>query len=188
MNIRTEFSVAAALDDVWADLLDIEAVAPCVPGATLTERVSEREFRGTVTVKLGAMRMTYRGTVELTEIDEAAKTIRLTARANDARGAGSASSVVTCRLTDGDRVTVTVEADVNIAGKVAQFGRGLIQDVTDRMIKQFAQCLEEQIAGNESATVASADVGVLPVLGEVGKARATQGINAVSRLLNRRKS
>jgi len=146
MDFTNSFSVRAPLATVWEFLTDAERVTPCVPGAQLTETVDATHYKGTVKVKLGAVQMTYRGDMEM-EPNEADHTIALRARGTEARGSGGASGTVTTRLTESqDGVTqVDIESHVDVTGRVAQFGRGIMQDVANRIIKEFAQCLEQKL-------------------------------------------
>lgn len=161
MDFTNSFSVHAPLPTVWDFMLDAQRVTPCVPGAQLTETVDDTHYKGTVKVKLGAVQMTYRGDLEM-EPNEAEHTIVLRARGTETRGSGGASGTVTTRLTESEDgvTTVHMESHVDVTGRVAQFGRGIMQDVANRLTKEFAQCLEQTIqAGAQpegTATPASA--------------------------------
>ncbi|HLJ68872.1 MAG TPA: SRPBCC family protein [Chloroflexota bacterium] len=146
MEFQNSFEVNAPIDRVWRFMTDPQQVTPCVPGAELTEIVDETHYKGTVKVKLGAVQMSYRGELEM-QTDEAARTITLRARGTEARGSGGASGTVDVQLTStadsGTRVEMTSQVDVT--GRVAQFGRGIMQDVANRIIKQFVGCLESRL-------------------------------------------
>lgn len=146
MEFTNEFSVTAPIDQVWPILVDAEAVAPCVPGARITEVIDSTHYRGTVKVKLGAVQMSYRGELEM-RADEAARTITLVAKGTEARGSGGASGTFTIALapTDSGGTHVELHTQVDVTGRVAQFGRGIMQDVASRMIKEFAGCLEQKV-------------------------------------------
>lgn len=146
MEFTNTFTVSAPMDRVWSVLTNAEEVAPCVPGAQITEMVDANHFKGTVKVKLGAVQMTYRGQMELTP-DEAAHSLVLQGKGTEARGSGGASGKVTVRLTEtGDGSTqVEMVSQVDVTGRVATFGRGIMQDVANRLIKEFAQCIEQKL-------------------------------------------
>jgi uncharacterized protein len=147
VNITTSFQVAAPLATVWAHLLDVPAVARCVPGAELTEVVDESTYAGKVEVKLGPIAVGYRGRLRIEAIDEAAHEVRLRAEGNESRGRGGASATVTASLKEVDTSTeVTMVSEVAVSGIVAQFGRSAVmQEVAQRMAKRFAACLEQDL-------------------------------------------
>lgn len=155
MKLENTFSVPVPVDETWRVLLDIERVAPCVPGATLTSRDGD-SFSGKVKVKLGPIGLTYGGTATFLSRDEAAKVAVIEASGRETRGGGTAKAVVTCRLVDtGGATDVLVETDLAITGKPAQFGRAALADVTAILIGQFAANLASEITG-----------AAKPVLGE----------------------
>ena len=154
MIISTSFEVGAPAETVWAYLLDVKKVAHCVPGAELTEVVDERTFRGKIGVKLGPIEVAYRGTVNLEEVDEQNRRVRLRASGNEARGRGGASATVTSRLeSDGQKTTVLMETDLAVTGLVAQSGRSsVMQEVAQRMARRFAACVEQEIKAARPAS------------------------------------
>jgi uncharacterized protein len=147
MEFQNSFTVNAPLQRVWEFLLNIEEVAPCMPGAKLTEVVSDNEYKGTVKVKLGAVQMQYAGTATIESIDEATHSVVLVASGRETRGTGNASTTATSRLAEEgpDRTRVDITSEVNVSGRVAQFGRGIMQDVASRLIAEFARNLEARI-------------------------------------------
>lgn len=146
MELRNEFEVPAGIDETWAALNDVSRVAPCFPGSTL-EEVDGDTFTGSVKVKLGSIQMVYKGKGEFVERDEAAHTVKMNASGRESRGSGTASADVTTSLSgNGDRTTVTVVTDLKITGKVAQFGRGVMNDVADKLLGQFSSCLAEKLS------------------------------------------
>jgi carbon monoxide dehydrogenase subunit G len=146
VQLEHHLSVPAPIDVVWPALLDPERVAPCVPGATLTE-VDGDSFTGTVKVKVGPITLLYKGTGTFTEQDEQARRAVLKGAAKDTRGNGTVNATVTLTLTDeGDHTTGIVATDLSITGKPAQFGRGMIADVGGKIIEQFSACLSERLA------------------------------------------
>lgn len=155
MEFTNEFRVPADIDTTFATLTDLERVAPCMPGATL-EEVDGSTYTGRMKVKVGPIQVAYRGTAEVTEIDEAAKRAAITAAGKETRGAGTASANVTATLREeGGETVVTVVSDINVTGKPAQFGRGVMADVGERIISQFAERLEEMLRGGEQVGAAA---------------------------------
>jgi uncharacterized protein len=156
MRIEQTVEVEAPLDRVWALVNDVPRVAPCMPGAELTEVVDERTFAGTVKVKLGPINLSYKGTVVLEEVDEAAHRARLQASGRDVRGGGTAKATVDTRLeaVSGDRTRMSVETDLHLTGRVASFGRGAVQDVSARLFGQFADCLRDTLEAAPAAATA----------------------------------
>ncbi|MFI5908920.1 SRPBCC family protein [Dactylosporangium sp. NPDC051541] len=151
MQLENTFTVPVPVDQAWAVLLDIERIAPCMPGATLTS-VDGDDFTGTVKVKLGPVSLTFRGSGKFVERDEAAHRVVISANGADSRGGGTARATVTATLiAEGDETRVNVSTDLDITGKAAQFGRGLIGDVSGRLIGQFADCLAGKLAAGSSA-------------------------------------
>jgi uncharacterized protein len=147
MEFTNSFSVKAPIDRVWVVMISAEEVAPCVPGAQITEAIDGTHYKGTVKVKLGAVQMTYRGELEM-QPDEASHTIVLTAKGTETRGSGGASGVITNRLSEPEPGVTHVEihSRVDVTGRVAQFGRGIMQDVANRLIREFAKCLESKLS------------------------------------------
>ena len=136
MKLTHTFTAPAPAEEVWEALLDPERVAPCLPGAALTS-VDGKTFSGEVKVKLGPVQLLYRGTGEFVEIDPIRRRAVLKAAGKDTRGNGTASAVVTFQV-DSD---VVVETDLAITGRPAQLGRGLIAEVSGKLVDQFAECL-----------------------------------------------
>jgi uncharacterized protein len=157
VRIEQTVDVDAPLERVWALVNDVPRVAPCMPGGALTKVVDERTYEGTVQVKLGPIRMSYKGTVVLESVDEAGHSAVLSAKGRDVKGSGTASANVTTRLEpDGDdRTRLHVTSDVQLTGKVASFGRGAVQDVATKLFGQFADCLRETLDA-ETAEAAGA--------------------------------
>ncbi|WP_447005395.1 SRPBCC family protein [Saccharothrix isguenensis] len=167
MKLEHRFTVPAPVPDVWAALLDPVRVAPCMPGATLTG-VDGQRFTGTVKVKLGPVTLLYKGTGEFTSVDERVHAAVLKASGKDTRGNGTASATVSVALTptsaegasggSGTSGTeVYVVTDMNITGRPAQLGRGLINEVSGRIIGEFAECLATRLAPAEAEEVTPAE-------------------------------
>jgi uncharacterized protein len=161
MRIENTVEVDAPLDRVWALVNDIPRVAPCMPGAALTGVVDDQTYEGTVAVKLGPLRMSYKGKVVVEAVDEANHSARLAASGRDTKGAGTARASVETRLEPaGDSHTrLHVTSDVQLTGKVASFGRGgAINDVATRLFGQFADCLRATLEAGPAAEPAAAGV------------------------------
>jgi carbon monoxide dehydrogenase subunit G len=160
MRLENAFTVPAPVDQAWSVLLDVERVAPCLPGAAL-DGGDGTEFTGTMTIKLGPVTSRYGGTVRIEQADEAARRAVLRARARDARGDGTASATISTQLEpDGNGTRVRVVTDMQVSGPAAQFGRGVMQDVSGKLMRQFADCLAEEIGegARRSASGAPAPV------------------------------
>jgi carbon monoxide dehydrogenase subunit G len=171
MELVNEFRVAVPVDRAWATLLDVEQVAPCMPGATLTS-FDGTDFTGNVKVKVGPVSMTYGGKGRFATKDEAAKRVVIEASGKDSRGTGTAAATVTATLSpDGDGTLVHVVTDLHITGAAAQFGRGMVGDVAGRLVARFADCLAETIGASSITAVNGAALTPAP-----GTAADTLGI------------
>ena len=148
MKLENEFTVDVPVEDAWKVLLDLERVTPCLPGAALTEESGD-EYKGEMKVRLGPVSQEYEGTVKIEEADESEHRAVLKADGKDARGQGTASATITSTLHDeGDGSTrVRVETDMQLTGRAAQFGRGVQQDVAEKLLGRFAEFLENEIMG-----------------------------------------
>jgi carbon monoxide dehydrogenase subunit G len=147
MNLENEFTVPAKIDEAWAVLLDVERVAPCLPGATVEPAGEDGEFNGTMTVKIGPITARYKGSVKIQEADEANRRAVMRAQAKDARGQGTAAATITSSMEETPEGTrVKVVTDMRVTGPAAQFGRGVMQDVSAKMMRQFADCLAQEMA------------------------------------------
>jgi len=160
MLIENAFTVARPVDEVWAYLLDVERIAPCMPGAELTETLDERTWKGRVNMKFGPVSMSFAGQVEMAERDDDAHRVVLRARGTEQKGKGAADAKVTSWLEpDGTGTAVKMEADITLSGAAAQLSRGLLPEVSKRLTQQFADCLEANLgaaAGAADGSVASA--------------------------------
>jgi carbon monoxide dehydrogenase subunit G len=145
VNVNNEFIVGVPIEEAWKAMLDLERIAPCLPGASIDDRVGD-EYKGTMRVKIGPITAKYQGTVRYKEVDEQAQRAVLHTTDRDARGQGTASATITSNLEKaGDRTKVSVETDMKLTGRAAQFGRGVAQDVATKMLGQFAECLEQEL-------------------------------------------
>ena len=154
MEFQNTLNVPLPPDKAWAVLMDVERVAPCLPGAELTEIVDERTFRGKVSVRLGPVALTFQGEASFEEIDTEARRARINARGSDAKGRGGAQARVGFSLEPSDTgSTVNIHTDMQLSGSVAQYGRGvgMIQDLASRLIDQFAENLANLIEADKSA-------------------------------------
>ena len=154
MQIKNEFAVASAPDTVFAFLLDVNRVAGCMPGAELSEVVDPTTFKGKVKIKVGPITVAYNGTAKIVERDDAARIARLEASGRETTGPGSAQATATMTvLESGATSIVRLETDFTVAGRVANFGRGVMEDVSKRLVAQMAACIKSQL---ESAPTPSA--------------------------------
>jgi uncharacterized protein len=145
MKLENEFTVDTSVEEAWNAMLDLEKVTPCLPGAQLTEQVGD-EYKGTMTVKMGPVTAKYNGTVKVEEADESAHRAVIRADGKDARGQGTASATITSTLhEENGGVRVHVETDMQLTGRVAQFGRGIHKDVATKIMDRFSDCLEKEL-------------------------------------------
>jgi uncharacterized protein len=178
MQLENSFTIDAPIEKAWEALNTPETIAPCFPGATLTEYEGDT-FSGTVKVKLGPISLTYKGKGVYKERDDAAHRVVIDASGRDSRGNGTAEATVTGTMTaDGpDKTSVTMVTDMKITGRPAQFGRGVISDVADKIIGQFASCVATKLQGDEAPAATespSSSEGSAPVPAPV-PASATAG-------------
>jgi uncharacterized protein len=155
MKLEQSFEVQAPIDRVWAALIDLERVAPCLPGAAITGRDEDGTYHGTFQVKLGPTTASYRGTIAIDEADPSAHRATLKARGTDKRGQGGASATIVNTLTeDGGATRVEAVTDFTITGRLAAFGRGgMIKDISNRLMKDFATCLQSRLGDAPEAAV-----------------------------------
>jgi uncharacterized protein len=153
VKLEQSFEVRAPVERVWETLIDIERVAPCLPGAEITEAGEDGTYRGSFSVRLGPTTAAYRGELEMEEVDESARRVVMRASGQDKRGQGSAkATIVSTMREEGELTHVDVETDFTITGRLARFGRGgMIQDISNRLLKDFASCLQERIEAPPAA-------------------------------------
>lgn len=163
MEFDNQFEVPAPPERVWAHLLDVEAVVPCMPGAELTETVDDHTWKGQVTIKLGAVSLTFKGTVSMTERDDEAKRVALDAKGMEARGKGQATATVTSTMTatDDGGTRVDMHTDLSLSGQAAQMGRGMIGDVSQRLASEFAECIAEDLTAQPASGAGAAAGGTV---------------------------
>lgn len=158
MKLQSDFTVDAPIGDVWGHMLDIERVVVCVPGARLTETVDEDNYKGQLTLKLGPVKLSFAGKVKVAERDEVAHTLVLKGQGTEQKGKGAAQATITVAVTEeapgGTKVAVT--QDLQVSGQAAQLSRGMMQDVSAKLTRQFAECLEGNITAGSPASRAPA--------------------------------
>ncbi|MEA2443920.1 MAG: uncharacterized protein QOJ12_1212 [Thermoleophilales bacterium] len=164
MEFKNEFEVDAPIDEVWQALLDLEKVAPAMPGAQVLEKVDDDNYKVAIKVKVGPMSMQYRGDVEFAEKDPEAHRAVMKVKAREARGQGNATAEVTQQLEPrGDATHVTMDANVQLAGRAAAMGGSMIQEVSAKLVDQFANNLGQMLgqpsaaAGNGGAPAAESE-------------------------------
>ena len=201
MDLHHEFTVNVPVDEAWRVLTDLERIAPCLPGAQLTE-VEGETYRGQVKVKVGPILAQFKGQASFVSRDDAAHTATLKGEGRDTTGKGNASAMITAELTaiDSNSTRCVVNTDLSISGKVAQFGRGALADVSDKLLAQFVDNLNQLIASspavaptpvsapeatptNEVRIIDSAEVAPLDLLGTAGAPILKRAIPVVVALI-----
>ncbi len=191
LEFDNSFTVPLAPDETWVLLRDIERIAPCMPGATLTETVDADTYKGEVSVRLGPVSLTFKGQAHFEAIDDAARTARVKADGRDAKGRGGANATVDFSVEPGEEgSTVQIHTNLKLSGPVAQYGRGvgMVQDLASQLIGQFAESLKAELALNP------ADADADPASVETPAAKPISGFslmfkvlwNAVLRLFGKR--
>jgi carbon monoxide dehydrogenase subunit G len=156
--IENEFTVAAPIDRLWAYLLDVERIAPCMPGAELTETVDDRNWKGNLKAKFGPVTMAFAGSVAMEERDDDAHRVVLRARGMEQKGKGAAEATVTSWLEPGSadaQTTVKMRADIVLSGAAAQLSRGLLPEISKKLTQQFADCLQASMTAAEVPAAAA---------------------------------
>jgi uncharacterized protein len=162
MKLEQSFEVTAPLEQVWRTLIDVEHVAPCLPGAAVTGRNDDGSYNGTFTVKIGPTTASYTGKLEMENIDEASHTATMNAQGTDKRGQGGAKATILSRLApaDGHGTRVEVVTDYHITGRLARFGRGgMIEDISERLLREFAKRLQSSLEAQPETSAAPAAGG-----------------------------
>ncbi len=163
MKFEDSFTVPVTRKEVWDALTDIERIYPALPGAELIE-VKDNEFHGLVTLKLGPITAKYQGTAKFDSMDEEAGKLVINAQGRDKRGQGTARGLIEAEvISEGDALTkVNMVNDIEITGKAAQFGRGILQDVSKEIMADFARNLEEMLTGSDAAQTSAGSAGAVP--------------------------
>src|SRR4051795_9736074 len=187
MKLENEFTVPASIDEAWTLLLDVPRVATCLPGATVEDGGGdEGVYQGAMKIKIGPITAQYKGTVEIQEADEANRRVAMRAQAKDARGQGTAAATITSTMEETSEGTkVHVETDMRVTGPAAQFGRGVMQDVSAKLMKRFADCLAEEMSRGggaaqepaETANAAAAPATETAGATSTGVAGASSGVS-----------
>jgi carbon monoxide dehydrogenase subunit G len=157
--IENAFTVAAPAEPLWDYLLDVEGIAPCMPGAEITGAVDDRTWKGKVNMKFGPVSMSFAGTVVIEERDDAAHRVKLHAKGTEQKGKGAADATVTSWLEPGPaegETTVKMQADIILAGAAAQLSRGLLPEISKKLTQQFAECLQQSMRAAEAGAVPAA--------------------------------
>jgi uncharacterized protein len=177
VKLEQSFEVAAPLERVWDALIDVERVAPCLPGAAVTGRNEDGTYNGTITIKIGPTTANYAGKLEMQNVDEAARSATMYANGTDRRGQGGATATITSTLQEQDGGTrVDVVTDYHITGRLARFGRGgMIEDISKRMLREFAQRLQQSLTAEPAPPAAAA-----PAADSPGAAPAPAGEEAAA--------
>lgn len=150
MQLENSFQVSAAPDQVFAYLLDVNKVVGCVPGAELTEVVDASTFKGKVKVKVGPITVAYNGTARISDRDDSKRTATLTAEGRETTGPGSARASAQMQVeTAGEGSLIRITTEYHVAGRVAQFGRGVMEDVSKRLINEMANCIQANVEADE---------------------------------------
>ena len=184
MKLENSFEVSAPPEAAWELLMDVPRVVPCMPGAELVKTVDESNWKARMRVKLGPISLTFLTDVRRDEVDEAARRVRLATSAREERGRGAASATIESTLTSTEgRTRVNTVTDLTLSGPVAQYGRGLVQDVAAQLLRSFADCLERQLAPAPAEARAAAPEEPRPVSGLTLGVAALR--SALMRLLRR---
>jgi carbon monoxide dehydrogenase subunit G len=181
IELDNSFTVPVPPEQAWDVLLDVERIAPCMPGASVTS-VEGDEIEGQVKVKLGPLSLTYKGTAKFTDKDQAGRAISIEATGKETRGSGTASATVRANLTPGDgagQTLVSIHTSLNVTGKPAQFGRSLLPEVSGKLIQQFATNLEAMINADSAAAAGTAAPGTDEAVADAAVAdEADAGVDA----------
>jgi uncharacterized protein len=179
MKLNNEITVPATVEEAWDVMLDVGRIAPCLPGAAIEEGDGE-SWKGTMKVKIGPITAAYEGTIKIAEADEQARRAVLQADARDSRGRGGASATITSTMAAVDEGTkIDVETDLRVTGPAAQFGRGVMQDVSAKMMDRFADCLATKMGGPDEAPAEAPAQGAADEQGEPAASGAVPGAAAL---------
>jgi uncharacterized protein len=160
IHLENEFTVPASTDEVWEFLLDPRRVAPCMPGAELTEVVSDRQYKGKVNIRMGPVSLSFNGDVDITERDDTTKRMVMKAKGAEMKGKGQATATVVSSLErNGSGTKMRISQDIDLSGPLAQYGRGMIQDVSGSLMNEFADRIQADLSrGRNGAAGAPAPV------------------------------
>jgi len=174
MKLEQSFEVGAPVEQVWEALIDLEKVAPCLPGAAITGHDDDGTYHGTFQVKLGPTTANYRGTVRIESADAATRTATLAAKGSDKRGQGGASATIVNTLHEAEGGTrVDAVTDFTITGRLASFGRGgMIKDISNRLLRDFATCLQQRLAAEPAGALTAEEAAASAGAETAGKTPA----------------
>ena len=178
MKLEQSFEVDAPVERVWTTLIDLENVAPCLPGAAITGHDEDGTYHGEFQVKLGPTTASYRGTIRIESSDPEAHTATLAARGSDKRGQGGASATIvnTLHATEGGGTRVDAATDFTITGRLASFGRGgMIKDISNRLLRDFAACLQQHLAAEPARAMSGEESAASAAAATEGKSPAETG-------------
>jgi uncharacterized protein len=187
MKLENSFDVPATPEQAWSLLLDVPRVVPCMPGAELTEVVDDSNWKATMSVRLGPISLTFATDVERREVDEAARRVVLFARGRELRGRGQARATVESSLAGTNGGTkIDIVTDLHLSGPAAQYGRGLVADVSSQLVGRFADCLRAQLeaevapaAGTEAGETPSAEAQASAARAEAAVARSAKPVSGL---------
>jgi carbon monoxide dehydrogenase subunit G len=164
MKLENDFEVPATIDDVWPYLLDVEKVVVCMPGAKLTETVDDDHYKGQLTLKLGPVKLTFAGKVDVEQRDETDHRMVLKGKGTEQKGKGAAQATITVVLSEigSGGTKIAVEQDLQVSGQAAQLSRGMMQDVSSKLTRQFAECLKSNIEAEDESRQDAAPAGAVP--------------------------
>lgn len=155
IHLENEFTVPASTDEVWEFLLDPRRVAPCMPGAELTEVVNDHQYKGKVHIKMGPVSLSFNGDVDITERDDAAKRMVMKAKGAELKGKGQANATVISSLErNGSGTKMRISQDIDLSGPLAQYGRGMIQDVSGSLMNEFADRIQADLSRGKNGAAA----------------------------------
>lgn len=155
MQLENGFEVDADPGRVWELLLDVPRVVPCMPGAELVDSVSDHEWRARIRIKLGPVALLFDATVDREEVDDARRSVRLSTQAREMKGRGTARAAIESTVTEtASGTSVSIVTDVTLSGAVAQYGRGVVHDISAQLTDDFAQCLRRKLNGGPAAEAA----------------------------------
>ena len=156
IHLENEFTVPSSTDEVWEFLLDPTRVAPCMPGAELTEVVNDHQYKGKVQIKMGPVSLAFNGDVDITERDDAAKRMVMKAKGSELKGKGQANATVVSSLErSGSGTRMRISQDIDLSGPLAQYGRGMIQDVSGSLMNEFADRIQADLSRGKNGAAAA---------------------------------
>ena len=169
MKLEQTFEVDAPLERVWEALIHVDQVAPCLPGATIAEAGEDGVYEGTFSAKVGPASVSFKGTLKMEEVDETTHTAKMLANGSNRRGQGGAKATIVSKVSPGDGggTKVDIDTDYSITGPLARLGRGgMIEDVGNRLLREFATCLEQRLAHDQAVEETAPPAEAAAAVGE----------------------